>query len=706
MLKKTRSINDLIKEVFYWNTRLGNLVLVAVITAITFWFLWSDQKTGCTVALSIFNQYKNSISRELELENPTVAQANFTAFVKELNNLGLTNNLSLTGGKLIDNSENTITKCSVNLVSANINIPLQFASKISGTITGNISYFPSILALLAVWMVTIFLITSLRRIESGIKVKLLKDLISPIKILSTGDDLAHNSEYPIEVNDINTNFKSLRAKIISSEKSENDVLRAHQLNLLASQVSHDIRSPLSALSLITNQLSQIPEDKRIIIRSAVNRINDIANQLLQKGKEIQSTSTTSMNARFESAKTIKLSTHLLSPLIDSIVSEKRIQFREKQSVDIEADINQSYGLFANINATELKRTISNLVNNAIEAFPNEIGKVTVGVKKNTDDQVAIIIQDNGKGIPEHILKKLGEMGVSHGKEGTQGGSGLGVYHAKKTVEVAGGIFLIESREGAGTTITMTFSKAPAPKWFVEKLILPSGMIITSLDDDISIHQIWKGRFESKNVSAFGIEHRTFTAGSDFKSWVISHNIDNATESTRLYLVDYELLNQNATGLDIIEELGIGAQAILVTSRYEEDKIRERCDRLGVRLIPKAMAGFVPIEIAKPKELVDGILLDDDFLVHSCWKIDAESRNKKFIGFQTVGEFFARADEFDFSSPLFVDSNLGSGIKGEEVSKRAFELGFKNVYLCTGYEPDSFPAMPWLKGIKGKDPCFL
>jgi hypothetical protein len=40
------------------------------------------------------------------------------------------------------------------------------------------------------------------------------------------------------------------------------------------------------------------------------------------------------------------------------------------------------------------------------------------------------------------------------------------------------------------------------------------------------------------------------------------------------------------------------QAILVTSRYEETRIRERCEKLGVRLIPKPMAGFVPIEIQR------------------------------------------------------------------------------------------------------------
>jgi len=65
-------------------------------------------------------------------------------------------------------------------------------------------------------------------------------------------------------------------------------------------------------------------------------------------------------------------------------------------------------------------------------------------------------------------------------------------------------------------------------------------------------------------------------------------------------------NQNMTGLDLIEELGLGNSknhAILVTSRYEEEHIKIRCAKIGVRLIPKGMAGFVPIEIEKPNFIV-------------------------------------------------------------------------------------------------------
>ena len=65
----------------------------------------------------------------------------------------------------------------------------------------------------------------------------------------------------------------------------------------------------------------------------------------------------------------------------------------------------------------------------------------------------------------------------------------------------------------------------------------------------------------------------------------------------LFLVDYEIIGSGGvTGLDLIEECGISSQSILVTSRYEETSIRERCENLGLKIIPKSMSGFVPIEL--------------------------------------------------------------------------------------------------------------
>ena len=112
----------------------------------------------------------------------------------------------------------------------------------------------------------------------------------------------------------------------------------------------------------------------------------------------------------------------------------------------------------------------------------------------------------------------------------------------------------------------------------------------------------------------------FQSGEAFKQYVTT-NLNKFKES--LFLVDYELLNQPLTGLDLIEELGIERYAILVTSRYEEDVIQDRASRLRLPILPKALAGFVPFEVQPQKEMYDWVLLDDDDLVHMTWGMAAK-----------------------------------------------------------------------------------
>lgn len=397
--------------------------------------------------------------------------------------------------------------------------------------------------------------------------------------------------------------------IIESELTlvKNEVEKAAGLKVMAeiaSQVSHDIRSPLSVLNMIISQISNISEEKRILLRTSVNRINDIANTLLERSKEqVTNNSTNSFrNSEPFSGSDYKLEVELIPPLIESIVSEKRTQYRDKINIEIDSDINDSYGAFAKINIAEIKRVLSNLIVNAVESISDTNGKVELNLVLETEFLI-IIIKDNGKGMPEYILNRLGEMGVTHGKEGSQSGSGLGLYHAKQTVNKCGGEFLVKSELGKGTLIMLKFPRVQAPDWFVARLILKPKQIIISLDDDSTIHGIWKERIQSLNAFQNQIEFLSFTSGLEFKTWFLKQKVFNSFFSLNsfLFLFDYELLNQKQTGLEIIEELAIEEKSILVTSRYEEGFIRSKCQSLKVKLLPKMMASLIPIELAKSKE---------------------------------------------------------------------------------------------------------
>ncbi len=501
----------------------------------------------------------------------------------------------------------------------------------------------------------------------------------------------------IEIKPLAVAINQMRIQLVKSVEENSRLQHQAQLGALAGQVSHDIRSPLSALDAMLARLDQLPENDRLIIRGAINRIKDIAQNLLEQNRRLglqkHNASSTSLGEATE-ATTVAL----LSSVIDPLITEKRMQFRSKIGVEIDAKIDStSYGLFASIQLIEFKRLISNLINNAVEVLGDN-GSVSITLR-SVNQEIEMTVRDNGKGIPPEILARLGNRGETHGKAG---GSGLGLYHARTSVESWGGKLRIESAVGKGTSVIISLPQAQVPGWFVAALKLNPGSTVVVLDDDNSIHQIWQGRFEALQMSDKQISLVHLSTPDQLRSWVR----DNAALAQHaLYLADFELLGFKETGLSLIEELTLGSRSILVTSRFEEHQIMKDCLRLSVRMIPKGMAGFVPILINQPTALVDAILIDDDSLVHLVWQMAATGAGKKLAAFIHPDSFLEIAESFNKSSPVYVDASLSHGIKGEVVAKKIHDLGFKRVYIATGWAPEKFQELSFLAGVLGKDAPF-
>ena len=384
--------------------------------------------------------------------------------------------------------------------------------------------------------------------------------------------------------ELNQTFESF-LKLLHRLETEQDLRRKAErdatLAQVASQVAHDIRSPLQALGiLLAKSANKIPEVDRQILRSSTQRINDIANNLLTTSKALNSVSA-------EADHQITTDSIMLIALVDSVVSEKRMQYRDRSNVTIEADLSNGYGLFVQSSQVEIARAISNLVNNAVEAIGDRNGAVIVRISK-IGDRVCLSVTDNGAGIPRHIAERLGRERLTFGKTGTESGSGLGVLHASQTVQAAGGELKIHSELEKGTTVELLFPKTSPPSWFVERLSIKSDFLVISVDDDESIHQALAERL--KDVDHGSIHHVAFSSLDQFEAWVEDSDPQNA-----LYLVDYEFSGQTGNGLDVIDRCGIAAKSILVSSRYEERAVGNRAAALGIKMIPKELLNFLPIE---------------------------------------------------------------------------------------------------------------
>jgi len=102
-------------------------------------------------------------------------------------------------------------------------------------------------------------------------------------------------------------------------------------------------------------------------------------------------------------------------------------------------------------------------------------------------------------------------------------------------------------------------------------------------------------------------------------------------------------------------------------------------------------------------VIDAVLIDDDTLIHAVWEFSAERHGIRLVCFEDSKAFFQRLNEFHFDTPIYVDSNLGAGVKGEQVTKQIYKLGFNNIYLETGDITLDLSKFHWLKGIICKSP---
>ena len=350
---------------------------------------------------------------------------------------------------------------------------------------------------------------------------------------------------------------------------------------ISEQVAHDIRSPLACLNLLLSISKTLPEKKRVLMRTSIQRITDIANVLQKKanGKESDN-----------SSKVLGFENVMIVTQAELLVTEMRMQLVTGSNISIDLVIDKAYGLFSTIVVSEFNRVLSNIINNAIESFDSleHNIKILISGERNS---VNVFVKDDGKGIPNFILDKVGSYGFTYGKSSSKtSGNGLGVYHAKETIKSFGGTFKIESKIDIGTTVKINLPRSSPPSWFVNNIELGLFKRVLILDDDTSILSLWKDRLA--NYSDNKLLVKFFLEPHEFISYIDSNILD--LNEDFLILIDYEFVGSTLNGLDIIENINKKSHAILVTSHFDDKDVQDKAISLGVGIIPKTIAPFVPI----------------------------------------------------------------------------------------------------------------
>lgn len=441
------------------------------------------------------------------------------------------------------------------------------------------------------------------------------------------------------------------------------------------QVAHDYQSPLASLKAVIQGLKSLSIEQRLLLNTSVSRIEWLSNDLMIRYKDKEEIN----NSYFTFA----------SAALEAVFAEKMATIDAHHQIEFSHEIS-SEALVAGvaISQNNLSRVFSNLINNAADAVKDSsraLIKVTMLV---VETNLIIDIEDNGMGMTSDILNKVRTIGGTYAKAN---GSGLGISHAKGVLAKAGGKLCIDSVVGSGTRLSLTIPIASPPGWCSQVITLREDENIVILDDDESMHQLWK-----KRLTNFDIEFLKNPEEFEIKRY----NLNN----TR-FIFDYDIIGSSVTGLDLIKVHELGAKSLLVTSYFNDAKIQKAIQDNHSKMLAKFMVSRVKIELLprklKPKNGVvwDMVLIDDDQLMHKMWDLCASEVNKNLLILPDLNDFYLY--HINYNTPIYIDKKLGVNLDGFDVAKKLNEEGYRELYITTGYEAEMLEKPAFIKSILGK-----
>ncbi len=323
---------------------------------------------------------------------------------------------------------------------------------------------------------------------------------------------------------LDSNFMNLGNKIsalIKELNHSNIMKQKHEAQKnkfkIARQVAHDVRAPLSILNDNKEKIvSTIPDSG-----NAIGRLNEIINDLLgSKTEEIELPIITTIN---------------------EVLNEKN-----SSAINFSSDLSQDESKYF-FNHQRFKRLLSNLINNSIEA---EATALEIELTQ-TEKELVLKLKDNGKGIPKHILHQLGEIEISHGKEG---GNGIGLLDAFKYIKSVGGELKVSSTEGEGTAIEVLLPKQ-------RQGVFSSISQIIHIEDDKYIRKSWE--LQSKKA---GIQYIGFESFVEFEK---ECSLSNEEQKETHFFIDQNLEYDERNGVELSENLKY-FKYIIITSGEDID----------------------------------------------------------------------------------------------------------------------------------------
>ena len=239
-------------------------------------------------------------------------------------------------------------------------------------------------------------------------------------------------------------FGSRYSLLLVADRTEFRRLEEVRRDFVAN-ISHELKTPIGAISLLSEALSEAADDPEMV-RHFADRLSNESARLASITREIIELSRLQAEGALAKFDTVR---------IDQVL---------RQSVDTNRVLAAAKGIDVVIGGDEgatvwgdfdrLVVAVNNLLSNAVQYSP-ENSRVGIGVS-DAEDRVEIVVTDQGPGMSQEEAERVFERfyRTDQARSRTTGGTGLGLSIVKRIVNAHGGRIEIQSEAGEGSTFTV------------------------------------------------------------------------------------------------------------------------------------------------------------------------------------------------------------------------------------------------------------
>lgn len=254
-----------------------------------------------------------------------------------------------------------------------------------------------------------------------------------------------------EIGDLYRNYEDMRLRL--KESTEENLEHEKQNKELVSNISHDLKTPITAIKGyvegIMDGVADTPEKIDKYIKTIYNKANDMDRLI----NELTIYSGIDNNRIPYNFHRINVADYF-GDCVEEVgldLEAKNIELNYSNLVEPETQVIAD--------PEQLKKVINNIISNSVKYMDKEHGEIDIRILDEVDS-IRVEIEDNGKGIAQKDLAKVFERfyRTDASRNSSQGGSGIGLSIVKKIVEDHGGYIWATSKEEEGTCMHFVIRK--------------------------------------------------------------------------------------------------------------------------------------------------------------------------------------------------------------------------------------------------------